>query len=138
MSDLANYRKHSLAKQVVVLKHRLQLFGGKLGNKVSNAEDRKLIVMVFALIDRCVDDLFYRDHHDKFSEAIGKHFKVSSEQLEEIRQDFAEMGISTEEYCPTLPIIKKDEPLNYWRVMRELCEDVEKELEEKLRKEGKI
>ena len=47
------------------------------------------------------------------------------------------MGVLTEADYPTMPIIRKNEPLNYWRVMRELCEDVEKELEEKLRKEGK-
>ncbi len=137
MSDLANYRKHSLAKQVVALKHRLHSFRNKLGSKVPNVEDRKLLGMIFALIERAVDDLFYRDRYDKVCEIIAKHFKVSSEQIDEIHRDFGEIGVITEEHCPNMPIIEKDEPLNYWRVMRELCEDVEKELEEKLRQEGK-
>jgi len=138
MSDLANYRKRSLARQVVSLKHRLRLFSTKLSDKTSDIEDKKLIGMVFSVIDRSVEDLFYRNQYDEFSEAIGKHFKVSSEQLEEIKNDFLEMGVLTDADYPTIPIVKKDEPLNYWRIMRELCEDVEKELEEKLKKEGKV
>ena len=137
MNDLASYRKHSLAKQVVALTHRLNLLCGSLQKRTDDGELVKQIGMVFSSISHSIQDLFYRDQYDKFSEAISKHFKVSSDQLDEIKKDFNEMGVFTKEDYPDMPIIKKNEPLNYYRVMRELCEDVERELEEKLRKEGK-
>lgn len=144
MSDLASYRKHSLAKQVVALKHRLSLMektiqkiGTDFGRKENDSELRKILHLFFRSFQQAIEDLFYRDQYDKFCETIGKHFKVSSEQLDEIKRDLEEMGIITESDYPTPPIIKKNEPLNYYRVMRELCEDVERELEEKMIKEGK-
>ena len=111
MSDLADYRKHSLAKQVVALKHRLHLMekniqkiGNDFGREENDSELRKTLHLFFRYFQKAIEDLFYRDQYDKFSEAIGKHFKVSSEQLDEIKKDFGEMGVFTEADYPTPPI----------------------------------
>ena len=96
MNDLASYRKNSLARQVVALQHRLSLMekniqkiGKDFGREENDSELRKKLHLFFRHFQRALEDLFYRDQYDKFSEAIGKHFKVSSEQLDEIKMDFA-------------------------------------------------
>jgi len=144
MNDLVKYGKRNLAKQVVALKHKLflmeeniQKIGTDFGRKENDSELRKKLHLFFRYFGKAIDDLFYIKLNTDIYQAIGKHFSVSSEQLEEIEGDLRRFGVLTEADYPTEPILEKGEYVNYYRFMRELCEDVEEELEEKMRKEGK-
>lgn len=130
--------RNSTAKQVLALKHRLSSFSKGIAKIVGdNKEGQKLIGLMFRSLDQSITDLFYRDQLDKVEEALGIQYKLSKDDLERIRIGLYKVGIITHKDEPIIPISRENEKVNYYRVMRELCEDVEKELEEKLRKEGK-